>query len=97
LKTVEVRGGVMGFGISDKTDWERKSREIDRDREEDSYLVAHRINGSLASILGNAQLLLFDLQSVASEPARRRLAAIRDEARWAREELLRLMDWKEQR
>ena len=87
----------MGFGLSDKTDWERKDQELGRDREEDTCLVAHRINGSLASILGNAQLLLFDLQSVASEPARRRLAAIRDEARWAREELLRLMDWKEQR
>lgn len=86
----------MGIEIPDKTGWE-SGRETDRDREEDAYLVAHRINGSLASILGNAQLLLFDLQSVASEPARRRLAAIRDEARWAREELLRMMDWKEQR
>jgi signal transduction histidine kinase len=97
MRVAGVSGGVMGFGLSDKTEWDGGDQEIDRDREEDAYLVAHRINGSLASILGNAQLLLFDLQSVASEPARRRLAAIRDEARWAREELLRLMDWKDQR
>jgi signal transduction histidine kinase len=97
MRTAGVCGGIMGFGLSDKTEWDRSGQEIDRDREEDAYLVAHRLNGSLASILGNAQLLLFDLQSVASEPARRRLAAIRDEARWAREELLRLMDWKDQR
>ena len=87
----------MGFGVTEKENWEGSGTEAGRGREEDTYLVAHRINGSLASILGNAQLLLFDLQNVATEPARRRLAAIRDEARCAREELLRLMDWKEQR
>jgi signal transduction histidine kinase len=87
----------MGFGLAEKEDWETRAQEGDAGREDDTYLMAHRINGSLASILGNAQLLLFDLQNVASEPARRRLAAIRDEARCARDELLRLMDWKEQR
>jgi hypothetical protein len=87
----------MGFGLTEREDWEANRRDVRGNGEEDTYLVAHRINGSLASILGNAQLLLFDLQSVASEPARRRLAAIRDEARCAREELLRLMDWKGQK
>lgn len=87
----------MGFGATEREDWEVEAREAEHGDEHDNYLVAHRINGSLASILGNAQLLLFDLQSVASEPARRRLAAIRDEARCAREELLKWMDWKDQR
>ena len=86
----------MGFGLTKKKDWEGGPADAERGGEEDACLVVHRINGSLASILGNAQLLLFDLQNVASEPARRRLAAIRDEARCAREELLRLMDWKDQ-
>jgi len=85
----------MGFGLREREEWRTKRREGERS-DEDAALVVHRINGSLASILGNAQLLLFDLQSVASEPARRRLAAIRDEARSAREELLRLMDWTDQ-
>lgn len=87
----------MGFGLAKKENWEAQAQEGDAGREDDTYLMAHRINGSLASILGNAQLLLFDLQNVASEPARRRLAAIRDEARCARDELLKLMDWKESR
>ena len=87
----------MGFGLTEKEDREGGSLDVEHCREDDAFLVVHRINGSLASILGNAQLLLFDLQNVASEPARRRLAAIRDEARCAREELLRLMDWKDQK
>lgn len=87
----------MGSGLTEREDWEKRAQEAERGSEEDTCLVAHRINGSLASILGNAQLLLFDLQNVASEPARRRLAAIRNEARCAREELLRLMDWNDQR
>jgi len=84
----------MAFGFKEKERWRGRERPVE-EGEHDAALAVHRINGSLASILGNAQLLLFDLRSVASEPARRRLAAIRDEARSAREELLKLMEWAE--
>ena len=44
----------MGFGLTEREDWEANRHEAQGAGEEDTYLVAHRINGSLASILGNA-------------------------------------------